>query len=103
MELSKIIARTIPPKPWIEGEKIPWNDPEFSKRMLKEHLSQNHDAASRRFEIIEMTQKDPYFKAEVKGFEKTNVIPNDDVFKALISSVKDGLKSPRGSFDKPAK
>jgi ATP-dependent Lon protease len=43
----------------------------------------------KRFEIIEMTQKDPYFKAEVKGFEKTNVIPNDDVFKALISSVKD--------------
>ncbi|PLW99764.1 MAG: endopeptidase La [Marinilabiliales bacterium] len=43
----------------------------------------------KRFEIIEMTQKDPYFKAEVKGFEKTNVIPDDDVFKALISSVKD--------------
>lgn len=43
----------------------------------------------KRFEIIEMTQKEPYFKAEVKGFEKTNVIPDDDVFKALISSVKD--------------
>ncbi len=43
----------------------------------------------KRFQIIEMTQKDPYFKAEVKGFEKTNVIPDDDVFKALISSVKD--------------
>ncbi|MCB2208744.1 MAG: endopeptidase La [Bacteroidetes bacterium] len=43
----------------------------------------------KRFEIIEMTQKDPYFKAEVKGFEKTNVIPDNDVFKALISSVKD--------------
>ena len=43
----------------------------------------------KRFEIIEMTQKDPYFKAEVKGFEKSNVIPDNDVFKALISSVKD--------------
>jgi ATP-dependent Lon protease len=43
----------------------------------------------KRFEIIEMTQKDPYFKAEVKGFEKLNVIPDNDVFKALISSVKD--------------
>jgi SAM-dependent methyltransferase len=41
------------PIPWAEGEKIPWNDPEFSKRMLKEHLSQKHDAASRRFEIID--------------------------------------------------
>jgi SAM-dependent methyltransferase len=36
------------PKPWAEGEKIPWNDPDFSRRMLKEHLSQKHDAASRR-------------------------------------------------------
>jgi len=43
----------------------------------------------KRFEIIEMTQKDPYFKAEVKGFEKSNVIPDNDIFKALISSVKD--------------
>ena len=43
----------------------------------------------KRFEIIEMKQKDPYFKAEVKGFEKLNVIPDNDVFKALISSVKD--------------
>ena len=53
MELSKILSRQIPPKPWAEGEKIPWNEPEFSKRMLKEHLSQDHDAASRRFEIID--------------------------------------------------
>jgi len=43
----------------------------------------------KRFEIEEMTQKNPYFKASVKGFEKTNVIPDDDAFKALISSVKD--------------
>ena len=43
----------------------------------------------KRFEIIEMTQEDPYFKAEVKGFEKLNVIPDNDVFNALISSVKD--------------
>ena len=40
------------PKPWAEGEKIPWNDPEFSRRMLKEHLSQKHDAASRRTRTI---------------------------------------------------
>lgn len=33
--------------------KIPWDDPDFSRRMLKEHLSQVHDAASRRFEIID--------------------------------------------------
>lgn len=34
-------------------QKIPWNDPEFSERMLKEHLSQEHDAASRRMAIVE--------------------------------------------------
>lgn len=34
-------------------EKIPWHDPDFSERMLREHLSQAHDMASRRSEIIE--------------------------------------------------
>lgn len=53
MELNDILNRNPLPAPWSEGEKIPWNDPEFSKRMLREHLSQQHDAASRRFEIID--------------------------------------------------
>jgi SAM-dependent methyltransferase len=44
--------REQPPKPWAEGEKIPWNEPAFSERMLLEHLSQEHDAASRRAEKI---------------------------------------------------
>jgi SAM-dependent methyltransferase len=50
--LSDVVHRDMLPKPWEEGEKIPWNDPEFSRRMLKEHLSQNHDAASRRTATI---------------------------------------------------
>lgn len=41
------------PAPWAEGEKIPWDEPLFSARMLEEHLSQAHDAASRRAEIID--------------------------------------------------
>jgi len=53
LKLLDIIHRQGVPKPWAEGEKIPWDDPEFSRRMLDEHLSQQHDAASRRFEIIE--------------------------------------------------
>jgi SAM-dependent methyltransferase len=52
MKISDIANRQIPPDPWIEGEKIPWDHPEFSKRMLKEHLSQDHNAASRRTEIV---------------------------------------------------
>jgi SAM-dependent methyltransferase len=53
LKLMDIIRRQRVPKPWAEGEKIPWNDPDFSGRMLNEHLSQEHDAASRRFEIID--------------------------------------------------
>jgi SAM-dependent methyltransferase len=53
LKLLDIVHRQRDPKPWAEGEKIPWNDPDFSRRMLNEHLSQEHDAASRRFEIID--------------------------------------------------
>ena len=51
--LLDIILRNPDPSPWSEGDNIPWNDPKFSKRMLKEHLTQEHDAASRRFEKID--------------------------------------------------
>jgi SAM-dependent methyltransferase len=53
MDLISIIQREIPPQPWAEGDNIPWNEPGFSQRMLREHLSQEHDAASRRFAIID--------------------------------------------------
>ena len=51
--IRKLMGRASPPTPWSEGETIPWNDPAFSRRMLREHLSQAHDAASRRTETIE--------------------------------------------------
>lgn len=38
---------------WDGQYKIPWNDQDFSRRMLAEHLAQNHDMASRRFEWID--------------------------------------------------
>jgi SAM-dependent methyltransferase len=41
------------PEPWREGRTIPWEEPGFSRRMLKEHLSQLHDAASRRSDLID--------------------------------------------------
>ena len=53
MNLGDVVERKVPPEPWAEGEKIPWQHPEFSSRMLQEHLSQDHDAASRRYEIID--------------------------------------------------
>ena len=48
MNLKDIVHRNQNPDPWAEGDNIPWNDPGFSARMLAEHLSQAHDAASRR-------------------------------------------------------
>lgn len=50
--LSSLVRQQPPPAPWLEGEKIPWDEPAFSARMLREHLSQAHDAASRRSEKI---------------------------------------------------
>jgi SAM-dependent methyltransferase len=53
MRLIDIIERDPAPDPWQEGDNIPWHDPAFSARMLAEHLSQEHDAASRRLPKIE--------------------------------------------------
>ncbi len=53
MNLLDLVGRTDIPTPWDEGDNIPWDDPVFSQRMLKEHLTQEHDAASRRSEAID--------------------------------------------------
>ena len=53
MKLIDIVHRQAKPEPWAEGEKIPWHDPDFSQRMLEEHLSQEHDLASRRLATID--------------------------------------------------
>jgi SAM-dependent methyltransferase len=54
MNLLDLAARfDTPPEPWTEGRTIPWDDPAFSERMLKEHLSQAHDGASRRETLID--------------------------------------------------
>lgn len=52
MRLGDIVGRDEVPAPWGEGDNIPWNEPGFSARMLKEHLSQSHDLASRRSETV---------------------------------------------------
>jgi SAM-dependent methyltransferase len=53
MHLLDVVGRSPRPEPWSEGDNIPWNEPAFSARMLREHLSQAHDAASRRGEKID--------------------------------------------------
>ena len=53
MKLTDIVDRVPVPGPWEEGNSIPWNDPAFSTRMLDQHLSQDHDRASRPFDVID--------------------------------------------------
>lgn len=52
MKLADLSTRKHP-SPWSGVGKIPWHEPAFSERMLREHLSQQHDRASRRHETID--------------------------------------------------
>lgn len=45
--LWRLYNRPDPPQPWVDGGNLPWNEPSFAQRMLKEHLDQSHGAASR--------------------------------------------------------
>lgn len=47
---EQLLHRKRVPAKW---QKIPWHESDFSRRMLREHLSQEHDAASRRTSIID--------------------------------------------------
>jgi ubiquinone/menaquinone biosynthesis C-methylase UbiE len=51
MNLIDLVNRPAHPQPWSEGDNIPWNDPAFSERMLREHLI--HHTASRSTEKID--------------------------------------------------
>ena len=42
-----MIARPTHPPAGSDGENLPWDDPAFSERMLREHLDESHSAASR--------------------------------------------------------
>lgn len=54
MNLNDILQRKLPPEAWAEGDNIPWDDPAFGERMLREHLSQSHGHASRKLEVIDL-------------------------------------------------
>ncbi len=45
--LWKIYRRPERPTAWSQGGNLPWDDPAFSERMLREHLDESHGAASR--------------------------------------------------------
>lgn len=45
--LWRIYHRPDRPSLWDGGGNLPWDDPAFSERMLREHLDESHNAASR--------------------------------------------------------
>lgn len=45
--LWRIYRRAERPSPWQNSGNLPWDDPAFSERMLREHLDDTHGAASR--------------------------------------------------------
>ena len=51
--LQTILTAPHPPKPWVDGHQIPWNDPDFSERMLLVHLDPGTHMASRSPEMID--------------------------------------------------
>ncbi|WP_374746543.1 SAM-dependent methyltransferase [Klebsiella variicola subsp. variicola] len=53
MDISTLISSSRHIQLSAEESKIPWDEPAFSQRMLANHLSQDHDWASRRQEVIE--------------------------------------------------
>ncbi|GAB4266275.1 MAG: class I SAM-dependent methyltransferase [Candidatus Promineifilaceae bacterium] len=45
--LWRIYKRPSRPALWQNGGNLPWDDPDFSQRMLREHLDESHGAATR--------------------------------------------------------
>ena len=70
--LRVITHRSQPPRPWSEGDNIPWNEPGFSRRMLAEHFSQEHNLASRQFPIID--RQVDWIHREVLGACPTRIL-----------------------------
>ena len=53
MDISTLISSSRRIHLSAQESKIPWDEPAFSQRMLENHLSQEHDWASRRRAVIE--------------------------------------------------
>ena len=57
---------------WHRGYKIPWDEPDFSRRMLAMHLSQDHDMASRRSEWIDKQVE--WIHDDLLGEQSANIL-----------------------------
>ena len=72
MDISKLVLRSAAPEPFSEGSKIPWNDPDFSQRMLQEHLTDRHNLASPKAANIECHVN--WIHNVVLGGEQTRIL-----------------------------
>jgi SAM-dependent methyltransferase len=50
--LARVLAAERPTRAWVSGSQIPWNDPDFSRRMLYVHLDPSTHMASRSPDVI---------------------------------------------------
>ncbi len=50
--LRRIVDAARPPRPWLDGDQLPWSDPAFSRRMLEVHLDPATHMASRSPDVI---------------------------------------------------
>ena len=52
MQLLELLGRALPPEPWQEGDNIPWHEPGFSARMLREHGSGVRDWSTQLWALL---------------------------------------------------
>ncbi|MGD0832893.1 MAG: class I SAM-dependent methyltransferase [Candidatus Dormibacteria bacterium] len=50
---SRVAALDPWPRPFDRASELDWSDPAFSRRLLREHLDQAHDGASRRERLVD--------------------------------------------------
>lgn len=50
--LRAILDAARPPRPWQDGDQLPWSDPGFSRRMLDVHLDPGTHMATRAPEVV---------------------------------------------------
>lgn len=72
MNIKQLLERDPKPTPWSTSDKLPWNEPDFSRRMLHEHLRQDHDMASPRAEKIDKHVE--YIHAELLSRRPTRIL-----------------------------
>ena len=79
MNLEDLINRKCPPEPWEDGDKIPWYDPGFSERMLKERFwNESQRATTTRYFLIYPSS------SSVTAYASSSQAYTDEEFHSLL-------------------